>query len=69
MEEQVAAVKSPARVRRVAAREAREVLADLLNEVAFGGSRIVIQRHGRDVAALVSIADLERLRGRVSEES
>jgi antitoxin (DNA-binding transcriptional repressor) of toxin-antitoxin stability system len=29
--------------------------------VAHGGERIVIERHGKPMAALVSIADLERI--------
>lgn len=38
--------------------EAREGLAEAVNKVAFAGERIVINRHGKDVAALVSMDDL-----------
>jgi len=46
---------------RIAASEAREQLATILNEVAFGGARILLHRHGKDVAALVPIEDFELL--------
>jgi prevent-host-death family protein len=46
---------------RIAASEAREKLATILNEVAFGGERILLHRHGKDVAAVVPIEDLELL--------
>lgn len=49
------------RLARIATSDAREDLAELVNEVAYGGARIILQRHGKDVAALVSLADLERL--------
>ena len=40
---------------------ARAELSDLVNRVAYGGERVVLSRHGRAVAAIVSAADLERL--------
>jgi prevent-host-death family protein len=46
---------------RVAASKAREDFADVLNKVAFGRSRIVLHRRGRDLVAVVPMADLERL--------
>jgi len=49
------------RLARIATSDAREDLAELVNEVAYGGARIILQRHGKDVAALVSLNDLERL--------
>lgn len=45
--------------------DARSDLADLLNRVAYGKERLVITRHGRELAALVPIEDLhlaDRLR-------
>jgi prevent-host-death family protein len=36
-------------------------MADALNRVAYGGERIILERRGKGVAALVSIADLELL--------
>jgi prevent-host-death family protein len=41
--------------------EAREAFSTTVNRVAFGGERIVLTRHGRQVAAVVPIADLELL--------
>jgi prevent-host-death family protein len=38
--------------------EARENLAELVNRVAYGKERIVLTRHGKEVAALVPIEDL-----------
>lgn len=49
------------RLARIATSDAREDLAELVNEVAYGGARIILQRHGKDVAALVSLKDLERM--------
>jgi len=47
---------------KMTASEAREGFSEALNRVAFGKERIVLHRHGRDVAALISIEDLELLR-------
>lgn len=41
--------------------EARARLADLVGRVAYGGERVVLTRHGRPAAALVPVADLQRL--------
>jgi prevent-host-death family protein len=41
--------------------EAREQLADLSNRVALRGERIVIERRGKNLCALVPIEDLELL--------
>ena len=48
-------------MRRLAASSLREHLADTLNRVAYGGERIVLERRGQEVAALVSLADLKLL--------
>jgi prevent-host-death family protein len=48
-------------VSRIAASEAREKFATILNEVAFGGERVLLHRHGKDVAAVVPVEDLELL--------
>lgn len=48
--------------------EARRNLADLINRVSYGKERVLLTRHGRAVAALVPIEDvnaLERLRRRM----
>lgn len=41
--------------------EAREQLADITGRVRFAGERIVLQKHGKTVAALVSPSDLDAL--------
>ncbi|MCX6546181.1 MAG: type II toxin-antitoxin system prevent-host-death family antitoxin [Acidobacteria bacterium] len=46
---------------RLAATAVRDTFGDTLNRVAYGGERIVLERHGKAVAALVSVADLARL--------
>ena len=46
---------------RLAASAVRDTFGDTLNRVAFKGERIVLERHGKPVAALVSVEDLELL--------
>lgn len=41
--------------------QARSDLAELVNRVAYSGDRVVLTRHGKPLAALVSSCDLERL--------
>jgi prevent-host-death family protein len=41
--------------------QARAELSDLVNRVTYGGERIVLTRHGKAVAAIVSAADLAGL--------
>ena len=40
---------------------ARDGLSDTLNRVTYGKERIVIKRHGKEIAALVPMEDLEFL--------
>ncbi len=42
------------------ASQARERFSEILNQVAYGHERIVLQRHGKDVAAIISADDLAR---------
>ena len=42
--------------------QVRDQFAEALNQVAYGRNRIVIERRGKDVAAVVPIEDLELLR-------
>ncbi len=42
--------------------ELRDSLSDAVNRVAYGAERIMIERRGRSVAALVSLQDLALLR-------
>ncbi|MGH2393386.1 MAG: type II toxin-antitoxin system Phd/YefM family antitoxin [Candidatus Limnocylindria bacterium] len=41
--------------------EAREEFATIVNKVAFGGERVRLTRHGKAVAAVVPIEDVEFL--------
>lgn len=47
--------------KKVSAAQAKAHLSALMAEVAYGNKRILIERRRKPVAALVSIADLERL--------
>ncbi len=46
---------------RLAATAVRDNLSDTLNRVAYQHERIVLRRHGKDVAAIVPIEDLALL--------
>jgi prevent-host-death family protein len=41
--------------------EARESFSDTISRVAYGRERVVLTRHGRRVAAVVPVEDLELL--------
>jgi prevent-host-death family protein len=59
-------------VNRVPASKARERLADILSDVAARGDRVILHRHGKDVAAVISMDDLallESLEDRYDVES
>lgn len=45
----------------IAVADARNTLSDVVNRVAYGKERVVLTRHGREVAALVPIEDLALL--------
>lgn len=45
----------------VSAAEAKAKFSELVSQAAHGGQRILIERHGKPFAALVRVADLERL--------
>lgn len=46
---------------KIAVIDARKDLADILNRAAYGKERVVLTRRGKDVAAIVSIDDLNML--------
>jgi len=46
---------------RLPASKARQQLADVLNRVAYGGERVVVERRGKGVAAVIPVEDLELL--------
>lgn len=41
--------------------EVREQFAEMLNNVKYGNGRTVVKRHGKQVAAVISIEDLKLL--------
>jgi len=48
-------------MKRLALSEARDSLSRIVNDVAHGKERVVLESHGRAKAAIVAIGDLERL--------
>jgi len=46
---------------RLSASEVRKRFSEAVSQAAFGGERIIIERSGKPLAALVSIEDLEAL--------
>lgn len=48
--------------REIPVTQARADFAELVNRVVYGNERIVVTRHGRPLVALVSAADLDRLK-------
>lgn len=53
--------------RNVPVTEARKDLAELVNRVAYQGERVVLTRHGKAMAAIVSAEDLELLERLLAE--
>lgn len=45
----------------LAATELRNRGSEAINRVAYAGERVLLQRHGKNVAAIVSVEDLELL--------
>jgi prevent-host-death family protein len=45
----------------VSVSDLRTRLSDTVNRVAFGKERVILQRQGKDLAALVPLQDLESL--------
>ena len=45
----------------IAVTDIRDHMADSLNRVAYGGERVILERRGKGVAALVSMEDLALL--------
>ena len=46
---------------RVEATAARNGFSDLINQVRYGSGRVLIERRGKDVAALIPVEDLRLL--------
>jgi prevent-host-death family protein len=53
--------------REISVTQARAELADLVSRVGYSGERILLTRHGKPLAALVSVGDLESLEKRPAE--
>lgn len=47
---------------------ARDEFAEMVNRVSYGKERIVLQRHGKPVAAVIPIEDLKLLERLIEEE-
>ena len=45
----------------IKATTARDAFGETLNRAAYGKERVVIARHGKDIAAMISIEDLRLL--------
>jgi prevent-host-death family protein len=43
--------------------EAREEFSEIVNRAAYGKERVVLTRHGKRLAAVVPVEDLEALEG------
>ena len=51
--------------------QTREHLSEILNQVYYKGEKIIVQKHGKQVAAVISINDfelLERILERLEEQ-
>lgn len=53
--------RKPLGVTEIAADDVRSQLGELWGRVAFGGERILITRHGKPIAGIVSAEDLKKL--------
>jgi prevent-host-death family protein len=52
----------------ITSRKLRTDLADTLNRVMYTGDRVVIERHGKPVAAIVPVEDLAAIEAREDAE-
>lgn len=55
-------------VTHIPASKVRDDLSDVVSRVAYGGERIVVERRGKDVAAVISVEDLKLLERLIEEE-
>jgi prevent-host-death family protein len=46
---------------KISVTEIRDSLSDALNRVAYGGERVIVERRGKNLVALISMDDLARL--------
>ena len=43
---------------RISASQARQGFADLINRAGYAGERVILLKHGKEVAALVPVVDM-----------
>ncbi|MBA2693259.1 MAG: type II toxin-antitoxin system Phd/YefM family antitoxin [Rubrobacter sp.] len=55
-------------VTRIGASEARGSFPEIVNRVAYGGERVVVERRGKKLAAVVSMEDLRLLESLAAKE-
>lgn len=48
--------------------ELRSNLADIVNRVTYAKDRVVVKKHNRDVALIISLDEYEKLVNRISEK-
>lgn len=41
--------------------EAREEFSEVINQVSYSGQRVILHRHGKALAAIIPVGDLELL--------
>ena len=46
---------------KVSVKDMRDDVAEIVNRAAFGKERIIVTRHGKDVAAIVPVEDVETM--------
>ena len=51
------------------AQEARDDFSETMNKVAYGRARVMVQRHGKPLVAIVPIEDLEVLEAITAREN
>jgi prevent-host-death family protein len=54
--------------KRIGIAKAREGLSDLINEVAYGGERYVVERRGKPLAALIGVDEYRQLTELLAEQ-
>lgn len=57
-------------MKRISTAETRKHMSELLNRAMYGSERFVVTRHGKELAAIVPLADvalLERLRSLLAD--
>ncbi|MGD0950724.1 MAG: type II toxin-antitoxin system Phd/YefM family antitoxin [Candidatus Binatia bacterium] len=55
-------------MKRIALSEARDRLSKIVNDVAHGNERVILESHGRAKAAIVGLRDLERIGSKATDD-